>query len=251
MRNTNELFILAPAFAGLTREFLTAEKDRLLAADVFRLPYPRVDIQVAARIPKELQIPPGTPHHVMEEFMAGKTAYLQFPTEPTNLACRFIGVRQTADSFDCDDMHVEVFAPEYHPHIVTGCLMRGSGPHPIANAIDSIATTLVILLATKNNVVREVREHKLAKLGIGHGLKAYPRVTTLSLPPERSLTIVREPTGVERAPHRRRGHIRNQRYGPGLSFVRQIWVEDCIIHADRSPIQQRAAYNVGGHHEPH
>lgn len=103
---------------------------------------------------------------------------------------------------------------------------------------------LLVLLATRNTVKRTT-ENKLAKLGIGTKKNPYRFVTELELP---GIETLHEEgtsgTSSKRRPHLRRGHIRNQKHGPGNEFTKKIWIEPMFIHADEEWIGERTGYNV-------
>ena len=100
---------------------------------------------------------------------------------------------------------------------------------------------LIVLLATRN-VIRDTTISKSARLGIGKN--RYPYTTTLKLGTIHE-SVGNGAPGHPRRPHLRRGHIRNQKYGPGFEFTRQRWIEPCFVNAADGWIeQQRTAYNV-------
>lgn len=99
---------------------------------------------------------------------------------------------------------------------------------------------LIVLLASKG-MVKQSKETKLAKLGIGKKDNEY--VTTIRL--GQSL----ECDGSTKAgspvrPHLRRGHVRMQPHGPANSLRKKIWVEPCFVNADEDFVNQRKAYRV-------
>jgi hypothetical protein len=101
--------------------------------------------------------------------------------------------------------------------------------------------SFLVLLATRN-VIREVKENKLAKRGIGKS--PYVKTTTLKL--GTVVETVGESTGEGSVlrPHLRRGHVRNQRYGPGLGFSRKVFIQPVFVNADQGWVAERTAYNV-------
>jgi hypothetical protein len=106
------------------------------------------------------------------------------------------------------------------------------------------ATFLVVLLSTKN---AEKTTEKVKK----HGPKsrkrprAYDYITTLKIG---KITETCRSDGDGRGsvrPHLRRGHIRNQRVGKGLSEVKPIFIAPCFINADENWINnQRKEYRL-------
>lgn len=101
---------------------------------------------------------------------------------------------------------------------------------------------LIILLATKN-IAKEVKHNPLAKFGVGKIKAEY--VTTLSIGKITETEREHADTGRELRTHIRRGHIRNQRYGPNNSFSKQIWIEPVFINSDKEYVPPgRVAYNL-------
>jgi hypothetical protein len=109
----------------------------------------------------------------------------------------------------------------------------------VVKASFEIYEIFLVLLSTRN-VVKETKESKAAKLGIGH---KHRYVTTLKIGAitERHESVV---TGRDVRPHLRRGHIRNQKYGPSLSFVRKVWINPVFVNADKEWVGEREHYNV-------
>ena len=104
--------------------------------------------------------------------------------------------------------------------------------------------TLFALLATKN---ASKTTEKIKK----HGPKSrkrpreYDYITTMKIG---KITETQRGDGDGQSsvrPHLRRGHIRNQRVGKGLSEVKPIFIQPCFINADESWINnQRKEYRI-------
>ena len=111
-----------------------------------------------------------------------------------------------------------------------------------AYAFSIFHSLLVVALATRN-IIKEVREHKAAQLGIGKG--EYAATTTLKIG-----TIVETQYEGERGthasprPHLRRGHIRRQHHGPLNELVKKVWIAPCMVNVDQEFVDRRTAYNV-------
>lgn len=115
-------------------------------------------------------------------------------------------------------------------------------------ALQAVTDLLVVLLATKN-AIKTTRSNKLAKLGIGKykGHKDFKYITTISLPPAEEMEDDAEHpagTGSPKCPHLRRGHFRNVHYGPKRAFTRAAWIAPVFVNADKEWTKTRAAYNV-------
>ena len=104
------------------------------------------------------------------------------------------------------------------------------------------AKLLIVLLATRG-AEKTVTINKLAKLGIGKKKNAYARTTTISISHDLQDDAEHAPTGATKIPHLRRGHIRNQKYGPQRAFIKRIWIEPMFVNADPSFVSQRRGYN--------
>lgn len=115
----------------------------------------------------------------------------------------------------------------------------------IADGASSIEKLFVVLLATRN-IVKDRVEDKLWNLGIGKkNDKRHHYTTTLRLPAEQDLIYDPEHSiGPTKRPHLRRGHIRRQRYGAALAFIKNIWIDSVFIHADENFISARTAYVI-------
>lgn len=125
-------------------------------------------------------------------------------------------------------------------------------PNQTPEEIGRLATAGLIALLATRNAVKSTKENKLAKLGIGKQ-KRFAYVTTICLPRPEDMDDDADhaPTGVARAPHLRRGHIRNQHFGPANAFVKLVWIAPTFVNADPAFVSTRKAYNVvGGTHAP-
>jgi hypothetical protein len=112
--------------------------------------------------------------------------------------------------------------------------------------LTSLALSLLVIL-NRPGQESEVK-HNASKLIRERSKRADTKatyVTTLKLSKAPQAPVGRgDPTGETRIAHDRRGHYRNQRYGPGGSFKKRIWVNDTKIHPDQTPTKEREAYNV-------
>jgi hypothetical protein len=251
----NELFIIAPeTVAAISDQEMNNTVSGLKEMGLFKLPYEKIDVQVAIHAPtlekqKELKLEALSRSDGEKEFVILATE----PSEHTTL--RFCGLQV--------DGIYEYSIYEEHPPKWKYYLEKASYKDKIKDySFDEdgtivtlkasqiqlpqrVVNILITLLATKN-VKKTVREHKLARLGIGpkHGEKSYPRVTTISLPDELTASKQSEPTGRMVCAHLRRGHIRCQSYGPRNAFYKMIWIEPVFVNADPDFVSDRKAYNV-------
>lgn len=110
-----------------------------------------------------------------------------------------------------------------------------------ADSAGNLLRLLIVVLATKN-VVKERKECKMVKLGIG--AKHRNRYTTTIKLGRITEATEGEGTGTERRPHLRRGHVRRQHHGPNNELVKLIFIEPVFVNADKGWIAERTAYNV-------
>ena len=115
------------------------------------------------------------------------------------------------------------------------------------NTIIHILNLLIVALATKN-VDRKNKPNTMAKQAIKPTAikKDYEYTTTLTI--GKVLGAEREgggdTGGWKVRPHLRRGHIRDQKYGPRLEFTKQIFIQPVFVNAADNLVLHRKAYNV-------
>lgn len=242
MSEHNELFIIAPqTLAALTPSEVDATIADLQTLGVCRMPYEKVDLQIAVMRGDEFKLPAGTDVSVLNEILEGKRYAVVVADRPTCIACRFVGA--TLDG-KCDQILLELSPPKYRPQVLTNRVHTND----TARTIQQLCKALIVLLATRN-AVKTTKENKLAKLGIGKrkhkdSQRNYARITTITLPEELEHDEEHPPTGRTVAAHLRRGHIRRQHYGPQRAFVKQVWIEPVFVNADKDFVSQRKAYNL-------
>jgi hypothetical protein len=85
-------------------------------------------------------------------------------------------------------------------------------------------------------------------MGIGKRTKPHRYVTRLLLPQD--VFVNTGQTDREHSdrqpsrPHLRRGHIRQQRYGHGLTEQKPIWIAPTFVNADEEFVSPRGAYRL-------
>jgi hypothetical protein len=103
---------------------------------------------------------------------------------------------------------------------------------------------LLVALAAKNSV-KTVKENKLMKLGIGKKKEGkYRYTTTVTIGKITETEGTGEGGGWTVRPHLRRGHIREQRYGPNMQYSKKIFIQPVFVNASEDFINERKAYNV-------
>lgn len=225
----NQLFRIAhSAWATLSPDEVNATVEGLTALNLFHLPYPEVDLEFVSCVDVIRFVDPVT-HELSNDGIKFKNGA---PLDPWSRQIRVLYKGLTLDSVESAWM----VTPEGDKLEVT--------EHIIQDLIPIISAGFICLLATRN-VAKETKEDKLAKLGIGKRNKhRYRYITTISLPKEMEDDPEHHPTGEHKRPHWRRGHIRNQRFGPNLQFTKQVWIEPIFVNADPTFVDQREAYNL-------
>jgi len=108
-------------------------------------------------------------------------------------------------------------------------------------------STLIVLLATRNSV-KTTKEDKNLLNGkfnkTNKYRKDFPLTTTIGIGHiTETMRSSGDPTRSIR-PHLRRGHIRNQHYGPKNEMVKSVFIQPVFVNADEGWIAERRAYNV-------
>lgn len=102
---------------------------------------------------------------------------------------------------------------------------------------------LLVCLAAKNSE-KTVKQNKLAKLGIGKKKDKYAYTTTITIGKITETEGTGEGGGWTVRPHLRRGHIREQRYGPNRQYSKKVFIQPVFVNAVEGFVDQRKAYNV-------
>lgn len=120
-------------------------------------------------------------------------------------------------------------------YIITGDVIDATGTHVFSNFIAySLALTLT-LMCTRGAVKEATTKADLAKLNKARAKKGrapVPEYTVIKIGhtynSDGSRTAHVE--GISKRPHWRRGHLRNQRFGPNLAETKQIFIEPVFIN---------------------
>lgn len=136
---------------------------------------------------------------------------------------------------------------EYLKLAINCALYLQSYPDDITDDYSLEAPTNLVSQTKRNSGVRAVAEKKLSQQGyrkikfcgkVRRAETSFPTIDT-----ERTLTTDEDKRTMQ--PHRRRTHIRKQRYGKGLESWRYVWIRETTIHKDKyQSSQQYRIYEV-------
>lgn len=231
------LFILgADAIDAVSDEEVTATVEGLKALGLYHLPYDRVSLQLPNKY--AVLMDDALDHSRKDWGMNLKLGrdgrwHLDFP-----------------EYFYIEFTNINLLGEPAHCRIVCDGPVKHSwsmDQRDLVHCQESLTDLLICLLATRN-ARKETKHNKLASLGIGTkhkiGVKRFEYVTTISVPQnlEEDDHTVKE--GKPKAPHLRRGHIRNQHYGPGFQYVKPVWIAPVFVNADHDFVSGRKAYNL-------
>ena len=116
----------------------------------------------------------------------------------------------------------------------------------IASTTSHIIRVLLVALATKN-IVRKNGPSRMAKQVIKPTAikRDYEYTTTLTIGKVVGSERTEGDTGGWKVrPHLRRGHIREQRYGPNNQLLKKVFIQPVFVNAADGVMSQRKAYNV-------
>lgn len=106
---------------------------------------------------------------------------------------------------------------------------------------------LIVVLATKNIKQDKILNRDIKNKKVNKKTKyreSYPYTTTISIGKiSESMKLDGEEAKTLK-PHWRRGHLRNQHYGPNNELMKQIFINPVFVNATEGWIAQRKAYNV-------
>lgn len=252
----NQLFIISRAARmSLDPDEVKATCDALKELGLYALPYPEVDIWIAAdgfastNLSREPLIEGG--NETIADYL-NRGLMVRSPTDPKKVLANF-GPGSWIEYHNISLEHenfTKVLCFAANKHIANQRLRLDRPTESVPNERSLIADGLITLLATRN-AVKEIEHNKCVRLGIGtkkHGKRSYEYVTTIMVPDEGERPPAEGPgePGREVAPHLRRGHIRHQRFGPNYELAKLIWIAPVIVNADKGWVATRRAYNMGG-----
>lgn len=241
-----ELFLLSDEIvASLTCEEVDATIDDMFELGIAKLPYHMFAIQISTAAWQRI-VYDAT--HQLDKYSVIKhpDQWMRFTY---NLETLDTGQAITG-KFNCmtsggSDMFSMINADTYMD--AEGKLIVGG---TISYTGCQLLRILTVVLATKNVVKTEV-VNKLARLGIGLKKNPYHKTTTLTIGKVTEKADGKGGhDGSHRRPHLRRGHKRDQRYGPNRQYTRQIFIEPIFVNADEGWVAERTAYNVGKKRRP-
>jgi hypothetical protein len=229
----NQLFILDDDLcAAMHPGEIVATCEALSKLGLFHLPYPKVDIDLSL-------------------FALDRLLHCVDPTtllaQAVHAICHELSPGIKSQTIDASIHHARILVSDITidpDSPVTRTLYRTDDTwrNVQRNAITPqscalLCSALITVLATSNSI-KNTSENRLAALGIGTKNKKKPHssyryITRISLPHVSTMTTEPGHTGRHVTPHLRRGHIRNQRHGPGYSQTKVLWIAPVFVMADR------------------
>lgn len=188
-----------------------------------------------------IKFPKGTPLKEIDDTLECLDTYAKFEARFHFYSEKLINVTLRKDSI----------SPWHSLEDVSDEIPNGRSIRQVKADLDDTAAyvreLLIVLLATRNAIKTRVKD-KLLALGIGRNKRRLnnqrPLYTTTITLPTLGDTPTGQPTGRTVAPHLRRGHIRNQAWGPRRSFHKSVWIDPIFVNADPSYVSTRVAYNT-------
>lgn len=247
---TRQLFVLGPEiWASISREEVEATGKAMLDAEIFNYPYDEFDVHAFG---KSSDIMKWVFRMSDEDYAALKK------TDHDTIVpfkFRFYDFEGRAFFYSMA-MHLngrEIYLPAHSYELASRfpSVSKESADYMNDTAADSILSTLLVLLATRNidkDVQDSPKRYKdpLSKSGIRQIRNTdYRYITTIKIG---KITETVHGDGAHRGPvrpHLRRGHIRNQRIGEGRKETKKVFIAPVFVNADEKWIEtQRKEYRV-------
>jgi hypothetical protein len=239
-----ELFVIEPGLWEASDLLeIRATCEGLLELGLYALPYDRVTVRIPARDIMRVY----SEMHSIEEYDPEEIDKNGVPKSP--FLCLEVTVSTTL--FDPPKIFAYNSLSEFRMDLTDRIHRKADEDKNVNDRREALRLTvcdfLIAMLATRNTVKRTTVD-KLAKLGIGkHKSKhRFTHTTTISLPRPEDIEDDHEhkPTGLHKAPHLRRGHIRHQHYGPKNTYIKRVWIAPVFVNADPYFVSAREGYNV-------
>lgn len=256
-----QMFVIdAATWGSLSYDETEATAAAMKEAGVYALPYPEVDMRVPAECvvrwkKEEFERAQNGPAYEWAKSakVKGMLVEKEFDDGPGYIPNFGPNVWMELRKLSLEHENGEklIVVDKGNPHFLPHEQISSDKDHPFSlRERDMFVTALIVLLATRN--ARKVtKQNRLAKCGIGKGIKRYEYVTTISLPSADELEAAAEEMGGEnstpgktRRPHLRRGHVRRQHYGPRNSLIRSKFIGPIFVNADKDWVDTRVRYNV-------
>lgn len=247
---TRQLFVLGPEiWSSISREEVSATAKAMLDAGIYAYPYKEFDVHAYG---KSADIMKWVFRITDEDYVSLKKTDYEgiIPFKLRYFEC-------DGDKFRYSlAMHLngkEIYLPMHSEELASRFPSMSKQDSDYMNdiAADSILSTLLVLLATRNiekDVQDSPKRYKdpVSKSGIRQIRNTdYRYITTIKIG---KITETVHGCGAHRGsvrPHLRRGHIRSQRIGEGLKGSKKVFIAPVFVNADEKWIEtQRKEYRV-------
>jgi hypothetical protein len=241
-----ELFVIEPGIWRNTQaDDCRATCEALEQLNCYHLPYEAVTVRIPAR--EFLTFNNRPPDQYPDLHAASDVIYVDITVNEDVLCEPKVVCFNQISGFAIDVTHKMTisFADKAYK---TGQAWLDEGAATALYGIHNQVRDFIITLLATRNAIKRTTVDKLAKLGIGKKKykHRFTHTTTISLPRPEDMEDDHEhkPTGLHRAPHLRRGHIRHQHYGPKNTYVKRVWIAPVFVNADPDFVSAREGYNV-------
>lgn len=247
---TRQLFVLGPEiWHSISREEIIATSKAMCDAGIFNYPYKEFDVHAYGRSSDIMK----WVFRITDEEYASLTRTDYEGIIPFKLRYYNCDGDKFLYSLAVNLNGREVFLPAHSDELAShfSNLSRHDADYMNDVAADSILSTLLVLLATRNidkDVQESPRRYKdpASKGGVRQIRNTdYQYITTIKIG---KITETVHGDGAHRGPvrpHLRRGHVRNQRIGEGLKEIKKVFIAPVFVNADENWIEtQRKEYRI-------